>query len=99
MNDSSSLPLDQLESARDLPLNEQAECLLSVIAPLLQATQYAQCGSVNSTLQLYEAKEVLRGCVESLCRPLSADETQDLMVLTLVALCERLVDCDAQRRA
>lgn len=86
------VPLDQLDSARNLHVDHQARCLLTVIAPMLQAMQDAQSGSVESTLQLHETRQAFRECVESLCRPLSADETQNLFVLTMMSLCERLVD-------
>jgi len=99
MTDPGFIPLAQHSSAHSLPLNQEAECLLSVIAPLLQALQDAQSGSVESTLQLHDARQALRECVKSTCRPLSAEETQDLLTLTLITLSERLVDCDTRHHA
>lgn len=68
----------------------QADSLLTVVAPMLHAMQEAQSGTVESARQLYEARQAFRDGVESLCRDLSADETEQLLMLTLVTLCERL---------
>ena len=90
MIDSDFIPTEQLHSASCLMINQRAECLLSAITPMLHAMQDAQSGTVESALQLYETKHVFRDSVESLCRPLSNDETQQLLVLTLITLGERL---------
>ncbi|NQV28320.1 MAG: hypothetical protein HQ518_28540 [Rhodopirellula sp.] len=90
MPDSDFIPIEQFDTARCLMLNWQADSLLSVVAPMLHAMQSAQTGTVESAVQLYEARQTFRDCVESLCRDLSADETEQLLMITLVTLCERL---------
>lgn len=73
-------------------LNRQADCLLTVVAPMLHAMESAETGTVESTLQLHETKQVFRDSVESLCRDLSPDETEQLLMITLITLCERLTN-------
>lgn len=90
MIDSDFTRMEQLDSASSLMIEQRAECLLSVVTPMLHAMQAAQNGSVESALQLYESKHVFRDSVEALCRPLSSDETQQLLMLTLITLGERL---------
>lgn len=92
MTDSNCYSWDQLESTLCMTRNWQAECLLSVIAPMLDAMQSAQTGTVESAAQLYEVRQTFRDCVGSVCHRLSAEEIEQILVLTLVTLCERLTD-------
>jgi hypothetical protein len=98
MSESEFLPLHRLGSTRDLPLNQQAECLLSIVATMFRAMQDVHLDSVNHAVQLYAAKQSFRECVESLCRPLSADDVQALFTLTVISLCERVVECNSSQR-
>jgi len=87
----------EFDSTCPLLLSSQAECLLSVIVPMLQAMQETQLGSIDSALQLYEARKTFRECVETACHGLDVEQTQDLLVLTIMGLCEGLTSSVAHR--
>lgn len=84
------IPLDQIESARDLPLPEQAQCLLTVISPMFLAMHAKSGTPVDDALYQAESRQTFCECVESLCRPLNKHEVEQLFALTIMALGERL---------
>lgn len=90
MSDADFVPLENLESARDLPLEEQAECLLRVLYPVIETMHDPPDAPVEAAVTGTDARQVFRQCSESLCRPLSKNETRELLELTLFRLCERL---------
>jgi hypothetical protein len=90
MTDSDFIPLEQLVSARDLPPEKQAECLLSVIDAMIECLYSPPDKPVDAALSTSDARQVFRQCSESLCRPLSKDETRELLELTIIGLCEKL---------
>ena len=88
MPDQTFVPLDGMESARDLAQDEQADCILAVLySAILRCPDADPVQRAASTAQ---SRQELRECIESLCRPLTQADTQHLFELTILELYRRL---------
>lgn len=91
MDESDLIPIETFATAaQELPLEHQAGCLMTVLESVIHLSEDLPPDPISAELTGSDARQIFRRYSESLCRPLSKDQTRVLYEQTLFQFCEEL---------